>query len=542
MLPLPSTSALVAFAGAALMLVLGIIGGSALAVMLGSALLIGLAAVFAFTLPVGARLRRDRLELAWWHTHGEQLATRGSVVAGARFEVRASLRHFGSRPLVLSDLVPAHGSALRCVRGAHGAVILPGQSRSEFDLGFIALAPGRLVLHGLSVLVHGPLDLFRAPLYFPIPLTIRALPRAAVSGGPAARPSASVAADRAGQSLRRRPGGGSDLRELRELVSGDAFKTIAWKASAKAGKLMVREVESEVQETLYVVLDISGTMRGGALGERKLDHGIELAAGLLREALARGDRAGVITVDGRIVAHAPAREGLSQMAALHEVLLGATEIVDADLTEPDDEEVLGLLARYIRHQDGIDFRIGSAIDLDGLLRHVAKARSSEHEPPGTQRALADADPRMRLLRQFCRARGIALRYRPETRAFAKGQGLATALRTAAGGSLVPRSIVIISDFDGEIDPKPIENTLRMLRTRHHALSCLFPDAESFLPPPASRKIADLQLVYGLSEARRMAEIRSLLYRLGVPLFVSARRGASRQLRATRTTLDSKVEP
>jgi uncharacterized protein (DUF58 family) len=525
MLPLPTPTAIATFIGAAAMILLGILGGSALAVMLGGVLLLGLATALAFTLPVGARLRRDRLELAWWHTQGDSLATRGSVVAGARFEVRASLRHHGARPLVLSDLVPAHSSSLRCVRGARGAIVLPGHSRSEFALAFVAAAPGRLVLHGLSVMVHGPLHLFRAPLYFPIPLVMRALPRAAARAALPARPSASVVADRAGQTLRRRPGGGSDLREIRELLPGDAFKTIAWKASAKTGRLMVREVESEVQETLYVVLDISGSMRGGALGDRKLDHAIELAAWLVREALERGDRAGIISVDGRVVAHAPARDGLSQMAAVHEVLLGATEVVDQDLTEPDGDEVTALVARYVRHQDGVDYRTAGSIDLDGLVKHVQSAVATEHEPRGISVAAAVGDPRIHVLRSFCRARGIALRYRPETRGFAKGQGLAHALRVAGGDSRVPRSIVTITDFDG-VPHDALMTTLKMLRTRQHALSFLFPDAASFLPAPDSRLSADLQLVFGLAEARRIAETRKLLYKLGVPLLVTARRKAS----------------
>jgi uncharacterized protein (DUF58 family) len=496
--------------------------------MLGAAVLLGLATVFAFTLPVGARLRRDRLELAWWHTHGEPMSTRGSVVAGARFEVQASLRHFGTRTLVLSQLVPAHGSALRCVRGAQGAVVLPGQSRSEFELGFVAAAPGRLVLHGLSVMVHGPLDLFRAPLYFPIPLVIRALPRSAATIQVPLRESASTGAERAGQALRRRPGGGTELREIRELVPGDAFKTIAWKASAKAGKLMVREVESEVQETLYVALDISGTMRGGALGDRKLDHAIELAASLLRSALERGDQAGLITVDGRVVAHAPARAGLSHMAGLHEVLLSATEIIDPDLTEPTDDEVTALVARYIRHQDGVDFRAPSGFDLEGLTRHAQLALAGEHESRAASRPAIPSDPRVHVLRRFCRARGIELRYRPETRAAAKVQGLAQALRTAAGDSRVPRAIVMITDFDGVADAGLLESTVRMLRARQHALSFLVPDAQSLLAAPSSRLVSDLHLVYGLSEQRRATEMKAILYKLGVPLVVSKRRLASAQ--------------
>src|SRR5205807_2026055 len=127
----------------------------------------------------------------------------------------------------------------------------------------------------------------------------------------------------------------------------------------------------------------------------------------------------------------------------HEVLLGATEIIDPDLTEPDDEEIIALVARYVRHQDGLDFRVPNGIDLEGLVRHTRAALLGEHEPRSNVKAAIPSDPRVQLLRRFCRARGIELRYRPETRGFAKSQGLASAIRAAAGGSRMPRSIVTI---------------------------------------------------------------------------------------------------
>ncbi|HEX4353827.1 MAG TPA: hypothetical protein VHZ95_12950, partial [Polyangiales bacterium] len=218
----------------------------------------------------------------------------------------------------------------------------------------------------------------------------------------------------------------------------------------------------------------------------------------------------------------PAREGLPHMAAIHEVLLGATEIIDEDLTEPDGDEVTALVARYVRHQDGIDFRSASGVDLDGLSRHVANAVASD-QPRLAIPAAISGDKRIQLLRRFCRARGISLRYRAETRGFAKAHGIAQALRIAGGDSRMPRSIVTITDFDGMPQLEPVLSTLKMLRTRQHALSFLFPDAASLLPKPSARLVADLQLVYGLAEARRIAETRKLLYTLGVPLIVSARR-------------------
>jgi uncharacterized protein (DUF58 family) len=282
-----------------------------------------------------------------------------------------------------------------------------------------------------------------------------------------------------------------------------------------------------VQETLYLVLDISGTMRGGALGDRKLDYGIELAASLARDALARGDRAGVLTVDGRVVGHVPARDGLSHMARLHEVLLGATEIIDPDLTEADDEEVIALVARYVRHQDGVDVRTATGFDVDALVRQAQSALAGEHEPHSATKPAIPSDPRVQVLRRFCRARGIDLRYRAETRGLAKAPGLAQTLRTAAGDSRVPRSIVAITDFDGISDTTGLEATVRMLRTRQHALSFVVPQAQSLLPAPSSRLVRDLHLVYGLGESRRARQMQALLYKLGVPLVVSARRQGAR---------------
>lgn len=538
MVPLPTKTSIAAFAGALAILLIGVVFGSAIAVISGGAILLALATAFTLSLPLGARLRRERLELAWWHAHAESGSARGSVVSGVPFEVQVSLRHYGQRRLVLSELLPTHGNTVRCVRGAHADLTLPARTRSEFRLSFVAASPGRVVLHGLSVAVQGPLDLFRAPLYFPIPLVVQALPRSALELRTPLRRSVAVAVERAGLTQRRRRGGGSDLREIRELMPGDPFKSIAWRASAKAGQWMVREVESEVQETLYIVLDIGGSMRGGEPGMRKLDHGIELAAQLAQRALEGGDRVGLITADTRIVAHAPAREGQRQMALVHEALLHATEIVDKDLTEPDDDEVIALAARYVRHQDGVDHRTKAGIDLDELARHAATALSGDREHRSLNAEVVATDRVTKLLRRFCRARGIALRYRQEGRSFAKSTGLSKALKAAAGNSRVPRSVLVISDFDGIFQPDLLVATLRMLRAQQHAISFVFPDARALAGEAASELVAQLQWVYGLAEERRLREAHSLLGKLGIPLFLSTQREIRR---VTPAELEKRVD-
>ena len=108
------------------------------------------------------------------------------------------------------------------------------------------------------------------------------------------------------------------MHELRELQPGDPFKSIAWKASAKAGQLLVREVDQEVQQTLLLVVDVAGSMRGGKLGERKLDFALELCVAQARAWLDRGDRVGLITVEGSVLGHVAPGEGPAQLIRLYD--------------------------------------------------------------------------------------------------------------------------------------------------------------------------------------------------------------------------------
>jgi uncharacterized protein (DUF58 family) len=418
-------------------------------------------------------------------------------------------------------------SSVRVARGLGADLWLPPRTRTEFRLRMSASAAGRVVLQGLAVAVPGPFGLFLAPLYFPSSLSIRVLPRAAAQSLGETRVAGGNAVERSGRTPLRRRGAGLELHEIRELQPGDPFKSIAWKASARAGKLLVREVEREVQDTLQLVLDVSGSMRGGAPGDRKLDHCIELCALLARQALERGDRVGLITVDGRILAHVPDAEGLSHMLRIYEALLAATEVVSDDLTEIDDDAVVAMVGAHIKRQEGVDLSAGAGWDLERMGAHVARALQNE---PDHGDVIAST-PEQVLLRRFCRARGLVLPYRSETRGEKKALGLADALQRAAGATLSPRSLCVISDFDGVLGRDPIKRVLRLLKARHHDVAFVVPDAESFAPPPADDVTRALHRAYGLDEQTRFADVKADLGKLGVPVLgFDRRQGAAAILR------------
>src|SRR5204862_2682314 len=61
----------------------------------------------------------------------------------------------------------------------------------------------------------------------------------------------------------RRPGSGSELLDLRDYRPGDPPKRIAWKASARKGKLITREFESEVPIRCTLFVEASDAVRLG---------------------------------------------------------------------------------------------------------------------------------------------------------------------------------------------------------------------------------------------------------------------------------------
>jgi uncharacterized protein (DUF58 family) len=282
-------------------------------------------------------------------------------------------------------------------------------------------------------------------------------------------------------------------------------------------------VEQEVQETRYLVLDVSGTMRGGEPGRRKLDFAIEAVAAESRRALARGDQLGLVTVDGRALAHVPARDGGPQLFRVLDALVAATEVVDADLTDIDDEELVGVVGRYVRQQDGIDFRVREgAWNLTMLAKHVSRAlsdagrRDDEAAASVASRAQVQADtPAGALLRRFCLVRGIPLPHRPDPRDGAKAPSFSAVLHAIAGSSRAPMSIALVTDLDGVGDPGPLVAALKLVRAKGHAVVLLALDATSFHARPTDALGASLWDVYARGEVRRMDDMTALLAPLGV---------------------------
>jgi len=507
MLPLPTAPAIVTFAALMIALVVGVVAHSAETVTFAAVGLVGLGWALAATMPLARRLRRQRLELGWWLDHGTGAAG-GAVVPGVPFDVRCYLRHRGRSSLEVTRVEPVVGRGVKVVEARPWRVA--PSARTEATLTLVAPAAGRVVLQGLALRVAGPFGFFESALYFPNPLVIKVLPRSVA--GPTLHGTTvplAAAEARSGRTAVRRRGGGTELHELRELVPGDPFKSIAWKASARRGRLMVKEVEQEVQRTRWLILDVSGSMRGGEPGRRKMDAALEVAAGLCRQALEGGDQVGLLAFDARVVASVAPGEGKAQRIRLYEALLNTTELVDDDVTDLSERELVRLVARYVRQQDGVDYRRKGKVDIGAIVRHARRALS---DPDA--RDVRARDATSRVLRAYCRDRGLPLPHRPDPGELAKSRALTEALKQVGGRRRDAAAITVLTDLDGVFLDGALEQALKLMRAHGHEVTFALMEAEREKADDHGALEADLRTVYGRMEDRRLRDGRNRLLALG----------------------------
>jgi len=86
-------------------------------------------------------------------------------------------------------------------------------------------------------------------------------------------------------------GGGLEFHAIREYQPGDPLKVINWKATARTGKIMVNEFESERKVDVVFVVD------GSKLNKPVFDHIIRAAASLMLNALNDGTSFGLLLAE-----------------------------------------------------------------------------------------------------------------------------------------------------------------------------------------------------------------------------------------------------
>jgi uncharacterized protein (DUF58 family) len=135
----------------------------------------------------------------------------------------------------------------------------------------------------------------------------------------------------AGQRRARIPGAGTVFERLREYLPDDDPRSISWTATARRGKPITVEYETERQQRILILLDAGRMMSSTLAGLTKLDHAVNTALMLSYVAIAKGDEVGLLGFADTVRSYALPRRGRKQFLRLTEEL----RRLEVTTTEPD---------------------------------------------------------------------------------------------------------------------------------------------------------------------------------------------------------------
>jgi len=467
------------------------VSGAAAIVAFSGAMLVAVAAGRALALGAVTRLRTAGFEMVWNTPKRVARTARGGTI-----ELEAELRNRGIDDVRGVEL-RVLASSLVEAEVEPKIVDLPPESRAFVKVTLRPKRVGRWGVHGMALEVRGTElggeGLYEVPLMFANPFGVEVLPVAmkmmldSPVGGRARR---GVEAGRPTNVA----GEGDSLKELREHVPGDPFKRIAWKASARRGKLVVREMERDQRDVVWLALDASVELWAGEPGHAPLDHAIEEVASCAARHLAIGDRVGLIVAASRLRSFLTPATGPSQAARIAAALASAASTIDADRSDLDEADVA---ARVAEHARPLDPRGLADIPRGNLDMLAARAELLRSRAPFAPRLPFGATARERALRHYLASFGIESPPRTEGERDKSVVALAQALDRAMREKIKPSVVYAWA-------PAPEEGTMlaqsvRRMRARHVEVRWLQPAVDLALP--ADDRDAVKSAVYDAVRAR-----------------------------------------
>lgn len=118
----------------------------------------------------------------------------------------------------------------------------------------------------------------------------------------------------------RRLGHNMEFEQIMEYVSGDDFRTINWKATARKSSLMVNHYQDERSQQVYSLIDKGRVMQMPFNGMSLLDYAINASLVISNIAIRKSDKAGIITFQDKIGSTLAAGKQGKQMTQIMEVL------------------------------------------------------------------------------------------------------------------------------------------------------------------------------------------------------------------------------
>jgi uncharacterized protein (DUF58 family) len=123
-----------------------------------------------------------------------------------------------------------------------------------------------------------------------------------------------------GQHQSKKFGRGTEFDQLREYSPDDEFRTINWKATARAGKPVINQFRVEQSRDLMLLIDSGRLMHTDIAGRPRLDRYIDAAVHLAYLALNQRDRVGLMVFDAEVRRFVPPSHRPRQLDELIEAV------------------------------------------------------------------------------------------------------------------------------------------------------------------------------------------------------------------------------
>jgi len=142
----------------------------------------------------------------------------------------------------------------------------------------------------------------------------------------------------------RRLGEGRSFESLKEWAPGEETRSIDWKATARRGKLMVRQYEDERRQQVMMVIDAGRLLTAEIDGRPRLEAAIDAALELAHSAVQHDDNVGLLVFADTIMHFVPPARGRRALRQILDALAG----IEGRLVEPNYPAAFAYLAARSR--------------------------------------------------------------------------------------------------------------------------------------------------------------------------------------------------
>ncbi|MCF2589743.1 DUF58 domain-containing protein [Prevotella hominis] len=118
----------------------------------------------------------------------------------------------------------------------------------------------------------------------------------------------------------RKVGNHTEFEQIKDYVSGDDFRLINWRATARTSRLMVNVYQDERSQQVFNIIDKGRVMQQAFRGMTYLDYAINASLVLSYIAMRKGDKAGVVTFSDHFEDFVPASRRTGHMQNILEML------------------------------------------------------------------------------------------------------------------------------------------------------------------------------------------------------------------------------